>query len=110
MRNGVWDGKDGHCWYLPYKCLGKIEDTEEEKIEKTGNTFIPKRGEDYCFLVGNYNGNNTNTFRIIEDTWTNSVIDYGLLSLGNVFRTKEEALKYENELLKKLEKLNREDI
>lgn len=27
-HNGIWDGKDGYCWYLPDEYLKKIEESE----------------------------------------------------------------------------------
>lgn len=33
-HNGVWNGKDGHCWYVDNEYLEKIEDTEEEIKEE----------------------------------------------------------------------------
>lgn len=33
-HNGVWNGINGHCWYIAPKCLEKIEDTEEETKEE----------------------------------------------------------------------------
>lgn len=48
-------------------------------------------------------------FRVIEDTWINSIIDYGGLALGNVFRSKEEALASKDKLLERLNELLKEE-
>lgn len=32
-HDGLWNGKDGHCWYIAYECLEKIEETKEEVNE-----------------------------------------------------------------------------
>lgn len=31
-NDGRWGGKNGYCWYVPQKCLGKIEETKGEKM------------------------------------------------------------------------------
>lgn len=31
-NDGRWGGKNGYCWYVPQKCLGKIEETKVEKM------------------------------------------------------------------------------
>lgn len=33
-HDGLWNGKDGYCWYIPYERLEKIEETEEETTEE----------------------------------------------------------------------------
>ena len=30
-HNGIWDGKDGYCWYVPDEYLKKIEESEGKK-------------------------------------------------------------------------------
>lgn len=70
-------------------------------------SFVPEYEEDYFFSSGNYDGNKNMNFRVIEDTWINSIIDYGRLALGNVFRSKEEALASKDKLLEKMKKLRK---
>lgn len=72
--------------------------------------FIPKHGEGFVFLSARYDGNNNTTFRVIPDIWLDDVVDYGLLLLGNVFRSEREALENKNKLLGKLDKIKRGDI
>lgn len=67
--------------------------------------FAPECGEDYFFLGIEYDEIKSITFRALQSTWIDSGVDYGMLALGNVFRTEEEALKSRNEMLERLEKL-----
>ena len=69
--------------------------------------FILECGTDYFFLSIRYNGNKNIKFRVLEDTWLGTTMDYGMLSLGNVFRNKAEALKNKDKLLEKLKKLRK---
>lgn len=69
--------------------------------------FILECGTDYFFLSIRYNGNKNIKFRVLEDTWLGTTMDYGMLSLGNVFRNKAEALKNKDKLLEKLKKLQK---
>ena len=69
--------------------------------------FVLECGTDYFFLSIRYNGNKNIKFRVLEDTWLGTTMDYGMLSLGNVFRNKAEALKNKDKLLEKLEKLRK---
>lgn len=103
---GNWDGKDGHCWYVLHERLEKIEETEEETEKR--KPYIPKKyGEDYFFLSGEYDGNKNIKFWVLQTTWTDNSIDYGMLLLGNVFRSEEEALENKDKFVKKLEKLRK---
>lgn len=179
-HSGSWNGKPGYCWYIQYKHLEKIEETEEEtkeevnedtkadtleqkilevlreeigvkvgeafdvcgkgekqwtcKFEKNGFThkmkdkflesglwksivgdfhgyqfkrksFMPEYGEDYFFLAVEYDESKGINFRVLQRTWIENSIDYGMLAVGNIFRTEEEALKRRDELLERLEKL-----
>lgn len=69
--------------------------------------FAPECGEDYFFLGIEYDEIKSITFRALQSTWIGSSIDYGMLALGNVFRSEEEALKSKDEMLEKLEKLRK---
>jgi hypothetical protein len=192
-HTGSWNGKNGHCWYVAYKRLEKIdvvsmgetkEEVEEMKKEVNEETksetmeqkilevlreeigvdigeefdvyengekqwtckfdevgfsheiddefresgfwkqivckfhsyqfkkkpFIPKCGEEYFFLTIDDDDNENILLDVAINTWIGVETDYGRLALGNVFRTKEEALKYEDELLKKLERLRKGEI
>lgn len=69
--------------------------------------FAPECGEDYFFLGIEYDEIKSITFRALQSTWIGSSIDYGMLAVGNIFRTEEEALKRKDKLLEKLEKLRK---
>lgn len=69
--------------------------------------FIPEYGEDYFFLVVEYDESKNIIFRVLHGTWIDNSIDYGMLVLGNVFRNEEEALKSKDEMLEKLRKLRK---
>ena len=67
--------------------------------------FVPKYGKDYFFLAIDYDENKNVFFGVLQSTWVDNSIDYGMLALGNVFRNEGEALKSRNEMLERLEKL-----
>ena len=69
--------------------------------------FAPECGEDYFFLGIEYDKSKGLNFRALQSTWIGSSIDYGMLAVGNIFRTEEEALKRKDKLLEKLEKLRK---
>ena len=69
--------------------------------------FAPKYGEDYFFLAVEYDESKGIIFRALQGTWIGSSIDYGMLAVGNIFRTEEEALKRKDKLSEKLEKLRK---
>lgn len=69
--------------------------------------FAPECGEDYFFLAPEYDEIKGLNFRALQSTWIGSSIDYGMLAVGNIFRTEEEALKRKDKLLEKLEKLRK---
>ena len=75
--------------------------------KKKKKPFILECGTDYFFLSIRYNGNKNIKFRVLEDTWLGTTMDYGMLSLGNVFRNKAEALKNKDKLLERLKKLRK---
>ena len=190
---GDWDGKKGYCWYIPYECLEKIGDTEEEtavdteketkeeikeetkaetmeqkilevlreeisvevgeefdvyengekqwtckfeekgffdetngKFRETGlwkniickfhryqfkrKPFVPEYGKDFFLLVEERDENNNIIFVEKRSVWVDSTVDCGMLALGNVFRSKEEALENKDKVLEKLEKLRRGEV
>lgn len=177
---GIWDGKNGYCWYLDNRLLKKIEDTEEEpkeevkeetkidtlerkiltalreaigveigekfdvyengkkqwtcKFEETGffdetngkfretglwkniigkfhkykfkkKPFIPKKWENYWSFKMRHSPNGNKSLVVKKTIWDGLELDYGMLALGNVFRTKEEALKGKDKLLERLNEL-----
>lgn len=69
--------------------------------------FVPKYGEDYFFLAPEYDKSKGLNFRALQSAWIDSSIDYGMLAVGNIFRTKEEALKRRDKLLEKMERLRK---
>lgn len=67
--------------------------------------FIPKEQEDYWYF-GTKDSNDKLLFlKVLKHSWRGRVFDYGMLALGNVFRTEEDALKNEDKILKRMEKL-----
>lgn len=69
--------------------------------------FAPKYGEDYFFLAPEYDKSKGLNFRALQSTWIDSSIDCGMLAVGNIFRTEEEALKRRDELLERLNELSK---
>lgn len=69
--------------------------------------FVPKYGEDYFFLAPEYDESKGIIFRALQSTWIDSSIDDGMLAVGNIFRTEEEALKRRDKLLEKMERLRK---
>ena len=69
--------------------------------------FVPKYGEDYFFLAPEYDKSKGLNFRALQSTWIDSSIDDGMLAVGNIFRTKEEALKRRDKLLEKPNELSK---
>lgn len=72
--------------------------------------FIPKYKEDYFFLLVERDENKHIRFASGRRTWTDDVIDYGMTALGNVFRSKTEALENNGKLLEKLKKLQKGEV
>lgn len=67
--------------------------------------FIPKEQEDYWYF-GTKDSNEKLLFlKVLKHSWQGRVFDYGMLALGNVFRTEDDALKNEDKVLKRLEEL-----
>lgn len=187
-HNGLWNGKDGYCWYLPYECLERIEDTEEETKEEVNEEtkadtkadtleqkiltvlrkeigvligdefdvyengekkwicrfevrgfshlingefyksgvwkdivynfcrytfkkkpFVPQNGEKYWHFGIRDSLKGNQHLDVLENVWDSLLFDYGMLALGNVFRSKEEALKGEDKLLERLNELLKEE-
>lgn len=77
------------------------------KLKFKRKLFMPEYGEDYFFLAAEYDESNNIIFRVLHGTWIDNSIDYGMLALGNVFRSEEEALKSKDEMLEKLRKLRK---
>ena len=75
------------------------------KYEFKRKPFMPQDGEKYWHF-GIRNSLNGNKFLdVLENVWDSLLFDYGMLALGNVFRSKEEALKGEDKLLERLNEL-----
>lgn len=71
--------------------------------------FIPKYGERYFSLAGERDKNENIKFRVLRNVWVDNIVDYGLLALGNVFRSEEEALGNKDKLLERLNELRKEE-
>lgn len=69
--------------------------------------FIPKYGERYFSLAGERDKNENIKFRVLRNAWEDSIVDYSMLALGNVFRSEEETFGNKNKLAEKLEKLRK---
>ena len=71
--------------------------------------FVPQNGEKYWHfeIRGSQNGNKF--LDVLENVWDSLLFDYGMLALGNVFRSKEEALKGEDKLLERLNELLKDE-
>lgn len=67
--------------------------------------FIPRYSEEYFYLyTGNLSGEPL--FDEVElRRWVSSDFDHGMLALGNVFRTREEALNSKDKLIERLNEL-----
>ena len=70
--------------------------------------FVPGYEEDYFFLTVSRDENIS--LKRGRKTWTDDGVDYGMLALGNVFRSEKEALASKDKLLEKLEKLRRGEV
>nr|DAG86119.1 MAG TPA: Dynactin subunit 1 Protein [Caudoviricetes sp.] len=71
--------------------------------------FIPRYSEEYFYLyTGNLSGEPL--FDEVElRRWVSSDFDHGMLALGNVFRTREEALNSRDKLIERLNELLKEE-
>lgn len=67
--------------------------------------FIPSVFQEYFYLCAEDLGDESLFFDVEVDVWSGSILNYGMLALGNVFRNEEEALKSRDEMLERLEKL-----
>lgn len=69
--------------------------------------FIPEYEEEYFFLSWKYGETNNIEFSVLRNIWVDNIVDYGMLALGNVFRSEEEAFGNKNKLAENLEKLRK---
>lgn len=67
--------------------------------------FMPQNGEEYFCLYIKPTSSGVKYLDAGVAVWNGISFDYGMLALGNVFRTKEEALKSEDKLLERLNEL-----
>ena len=67
--------------------------------------FVPEYEEDYFFLTVSRDENIS--LKRGRKTWTDDGVDYGMLALGNVFRSEKEALASKDKLLEKLIELRK---
>ena len=67
--------------------------------------FMPRYSEEYFYLYTDFLRNEYMPIDVKLRRWLDGVFDHGMLALGNVFRTKEEALNGKDKLLERLEKL-----
>lgn len=70
--------------------------------------FVPGYEEDYFFLTVSRDENIS--LKRGRKTWTDDGVDYGMLALGNVFRSEKEAFASKDKLLEKLEKLRKGEV
>lgn len=71
--------------------------------------FIPQNGEKYWHFGIRDSLKGNRHLDVFENVWDSLLFDYGMLALGNVFRSKEEALKGEDKLLERLNELLKEE-
>lgn len=62
----------------------------------------PKYGEVYYSLVKEYDENKNIEYRVIQNTWTGDFSECIMEALGNVFFSKEEALKRRDVYLERI--------
>lgn len=67
--------------------------------------FIPQEHESYWHVDIMHSGNLGESLGVRESVWVGILFNYGNLALGNVFRTKEEALENKDKLLERLNEL-----
>lgn len=67
--------------------------------------FMPQNGEEYFCLYIKPTSSGVKYLDAGVAVWNGISFDYGMLALGNVFRTKEEAIKSEDKLLERLNEL-----
>nr|DAF63318.1 MAG TPA: hypothetical protein [Myoviridae sp. ctPJU6] len=78
---------------------------EFHKYEFKRKPFMPQNGEKYWHFGIRNSLNGNKSLDVLENVWDGILFDYGMLALGNVFRTKEEAIKSEDKLLERLNEL-----
>ena len=71
--------------------------------------FMPRYSEEYFYLCTDNLRNEYLPIDVELHRWVNGVFDHGMLALGNVFRTKEEALENKDKLLERLNELLKEE-
>lgn len=71
--------------------------------------FIPQIYKNYWHIEIRYSANGDKSLDVRKSVWLGILFDYGMLALGNVFRTKEEALKSEDKLLERLNELLKDE-
>lgn len=69
--------------------------------------FMPRYSEEYFYLYTDFLRNEYMPIDVKLRRWLDGVFDHGMLALGNVFRTKEEALKGKDKLLERLNELSK---
>lgn len=79
------------------------------KYEFKRKPFMPQNGEKYWHFGIRDSLNGNKSLDVLENVWDSLLFDYGMLALGNVFRSKEEALKGEDKLLERLNELLKEE-
>lgn len=67
--------------------------------------FVPQNGGKYWHFGIRDSLKGNKSLDVLENVWDSLLFDYGMLALGNVFRSKEEALKGEDKLLERLNEL-----
>lgn len=71
--------------------------------------FMPRYSQEYFYLYTDYLRNEYMPIDAESRRWLDGVFDHGMLALGNVFRTKEEALENKDKLLERLNELLKEE-
>lgn len=71
--------------------------------------FMPQNGEEYFCLYIKPTSSGVKYLDAGVAVWNGISFDYGMLALGNVFRTREEAIKSEDKLLERLNELLKEE-
>ena len=69
--------------------------------------FIPKEHEEYWYVGISCNDNGDRIADVNRTVWVGILFDYGMLALGNAFRSEKEALKNKDKLLERLKKLQK---
>lgn len=101
-----WEGSDGDCCYFAYERLEKIKEEETNKRKP----FIPRFCQEYFYLDMENIGGESLLADVRVDIWAGDIGGYGLLALGNVFQSGEEALENKDKVLEKLRKLRKGEV